>query len=148
MLALPSRRLQVCATVAQNETMTVRILGIESSCDETAAAVVADGREILSSVIASQIDVHRKYGGVVPELASRDHIRRIDPLLRDALARAGLQSHDLGAIAYTAGPGESPGGARTCGFPGSAQERAQAETACGMPCRFRRAHCFVSGDAG
>src|SRR6266851_2974594 len=77
MLALPSRRLQLCATVAQNETMSVRILGIESSCDETAAAVVADGREILSSVVASQIDVHRKYGGVVPELASREHLRQI-----------------------------------------------------------------------
>ena len=60
--------------------MSVRILGIESSCDETAAAVVADGREILSSVVASQIDVHRKYGGVVPELASREHLHKSFPL--------------------------------------------------------------------
>ena len=69
--------------------MTTRILGIESSCDETAAAVVADGREILSSVVASQIDIHRKYGGVVPELASREHLRSIVPVVREALERAG-----------------------------------------------------------
>ena len=67
--------------------MSTRILGIESSCDETAAAVVADGREILSSVVASQMDIHRKYGGVVPELASRDHVRRLLPLVREALQR-------------------------------------------------------------
>ena len=65
--------------------MTTRILGIESSCDETAAAVVADGREILSSVVASQMDIHRKYGGVVPELASREHLRSIVPVVREAL---------------------------------------------------------------
>ena len=64
--------------------MSTRILGIESSCDETAAAVVADGREILSSVVASQIDIHRKYGGVVPELASREHLRQIVPVVRAA----------------------------------------------------------------
>ena len=68
--------------------MSVRILGIESSCDETAAAVVADGREILSSVVASQIDIHRKYGGVVPELASREHLRRIVPVVREAIEQA------------------------------------------------------------
>src|SRR6266581_3856128 len=68
--------------------MSTRILGIESSCDETAAAVVADSREILSSVVASQIDVHRKYGGVVPELASREHLRQIVPVVREALAQA------------------------------------------------------------
>src|SRR5258708_12836586 len=79
MLALPSRRLQLCATVAQNETMSVRILGIESSCDETAAAVVADGRDILSSVVASQIDVHRKYGGVGPELPPPAPFRQTVP---------------------------------------------------------------------
>jgi N6-L-threonylcarbamoyladenine synthase len=66
--------------------MSIRILGIESSCDETAAAVVADGRTILSNVVASQIDVHRKYGGVVPELASREHLRRIVPVVREARA--------------------------------------------------------------
>ena len=65
--------------------MSIRILGIESSCDETAAAVVIDGREILSSVVASQIDIHGKYGGVVPELASREHLRRIVPVVREAV---------------------------------------------------------------
>lgn len=82
-----------------------RILGIESSCDETAAAVVADGREILSSVVASQIDVHRKYGGVVPELASREHLRQIVPVVREALGQAGMQLNDVDAIGVTQGPG-------------------------------------------
>lgn len=85
--------------------MSVRILGIESSCDETAAAVVADGREVLSSVIASQIDIHRKYGGVVPELASREHLRSIVPVVREAMEQAGLRLQDLDAIAVTQGPG-------------------------------------------
>ncbi len=85
--------------------MTTRILGIESSCDETAAAIVADGREILSSVVASQIDVHRKYGGVVPELASREHLRNIVPVVREALERAGLSLNDVDAIGVTRGPG-------------------------------------------
>jgi len=91
--------------MAQNETMSVRILGIESSCDETAAAVVADGREILSSVVASQIDVHRKYGGVVPELASREHLRQIVPVVREALEQANMQLADIDAIGVTQGPG-------------------------------------------
>ena len=85
--------------------MSTRILGIESSCDETAAAVVADGREILSSVVASQVDVHRKYGGVVPELASREHLRQIVPVVREALAQAGLKLEDVEAIGVTQGPG-------------------------------------------
>ncbi len=85
--------------------MTFRILGIESSCDETAAAVVADGRDILSSVVASQTDIHRKYGGVVPELASREHLRHIVPVVREALERAGLAFTDLDAIGVTQGPG-------------------------------------------
>jgi len=83
----------------------VRILGIESSCDETAAAVVADGREILSSVVASQIDIHRKYGGVVPELASREHLRQIVPVVREAVEQAGLALKDVDAIGVTQGPG-------------------------------------------
>ncbi|MGB2623067.1 MAG: tRNA (adenosine(37)-N6)-threonylcarbamoyltransferase complex transferase subunit TsaD [Candidatus Acidiferrum sp.] len=82
-----------------------RILGIESSCDETAAAIVADGREILSSVVASQIDIHRKYGGVVPELASREHLRQIVPVVREALAQAGMQLSEVDAIGVTQGPG-------------------------------------------
>ena len=85
--------------------MSVRILGIESSCDETAAAVVVDGREILSSVVSSQTDIHRKYGGVVPELASREHLRQIVPVVREALEKAGLKFTDLDAIGVTQGPG-------------------------------------------
>ena len=85
--------------------MSVRILGIESSCDETAAAVVADGREILSSVIASQIDIHHKYGGVVPELASREHLRRIVPVVREAMEIAKMRLQDVDAIGVTHGPG-------------------------------------------
>jgi N6-L-threonylcarbamoyladenine synthase len=83
----------------------MRILGIESSCDETAAAVVEDGRSVLSSVVASQMTTHGKYGGVVPELASREHLRAIVPVVREALDRAGSTLDDLGAIAVTVGPG-------------------------------------------
>jgi N6-L-threonylcarbamoyladenine synthase len=85
--------------------VSVRILGIESSCDETAAAVVVDGREILSSVVSSQTEIHRKYGGVVPELASREHLRQIVPVVREALEKAGLKFTDLDAIGVTQGPG-------------------------------------------
>jgi N6-L-threonylcarbamoyladenine synthase len=85
--------------------MSTRILGIESSCDETAAAIVADGRDILSSVVASQMDIHRKYGGVVPELASREHLRQIVPVVREALSQAGLSLSDIDAIGVTQGPG-------------------------------------------
>lgn len=83
----------------------MRVLGIESSCDETAAAVVEDGRRILSNVVASQIKTHFKYGGVVPELASREHLRAIVPIVREALGEAGLAYRDLDAIAVTQGPG-------------------------------------------
>lgn len=81
------------------------ILGIESSCDETAAAVVESGRTIRASVVASQLDTHGKYGGVVPELASREHLRAIVPVVRQALADSGIGLSDLGAIAVTQGPG-------------------------------------------
>ena len=81
------------------------ILGIESSCDETAAAVVERGARTLSSVVASQIATHAKYGGVVPELASREHLRAIVPVVRAALAEAGVVLADLDAIAVTNGPG-------------------------------------------
>jgi N6-L-threonylcarbamoyladenine synthase len=83
----------------------VRILGIESSCDETAAAVVENGSRILSSVVASQLETHGKYGGVVPELASREHLRAIVPVVRAALEQARTGYEDLAAIAVTAGPG-------------------------------------------
>jgi N6-L-threonylcarbamoyladenine synthase len=85
--------------------MPTRILGIESSCDETAAAVVVDGRDILSSVVSSQLDVHRKYGGVVPELASREHLRQIVPVVREALLQAGVDFADIDAVGVTQGPG-------------------------------------------
>ena len=85
--------------------MPTRILGIESSCDETAAAVVVDGREILSSVVSSQLDIHRKYGGVVPELASREHLRQIVPVVREALLQAGLDLKDIDAVGVRQGPG-------------------------------------------
>ncbi|MGA3082929.1 MAG: tRNA (adenosine(37)-N6)-threonylcarbamoyltransferase complex transferase subunit TsaD [Terracidiphilus sp.] len=81
------------------------ILGIESSCDETAAAVVERGARTLSSVVASQISTHARYGGVVPELASREHLRAIVPVVRAALAQAGVALADLDAIAVTSGPG-------------------------------------------
>ena len=85
--------------------MNTRILGIESSCDETAAAVVSDGLEVLSNVVASQIEIHKKYGGVVPELASREHLRQIVPVVREALAQANMQLAEVAAIAVTQGPG-------------------------------------------
>ena len=81
------------------------ILGIESSCDETAAAVVRAGGEVLANVVASQIALHANYGGVVPELASREHLRNIVPVVRAAMAEAGLGFADLDAIAVTEGPG-------------------------------------------
>jgi N6-L-threonylcarbamoyladenine synthase len=81
------------------------ILGIETSCDETAAAVVERGERTLSSVVASQIKTHARYGGVVPELASREHLRAIVPVVRAALAEAGIALANLDAIAVTAGPG-------------------------------------------
>lgn len=81
------------------------ILGIESSCDETAAAIVRDGREIVSSVIASQIELHKPWGGVVPELASREHLEKIEPIVNEALERASISLNDIDAIAVTQGPG-------------------------------------------
>src|SRR3974390_1909016 len=81
------------------------ILGIESSCDETAAAVVEDGGRILSSVVSSQMATHAPYGGVVPELASREHLRAIVPAVRYALEQAATEPSQLAAIAVTEGPG-------------------------------------------
>lgn len=84
---------------------TVRILGIETSCDETAAAVVSDGRVIHSNVVASQMDLHAQYGGVFPELASREHVKAIDTIVDQALRQAHMDIHDIDAIAVTQGPG-------------------------------------------
>jgi N6-L-threonylcarbamoyladenine synthase len=81
------------------------ILGIESSCDETAAAVIEDGNKILSSVISSQIELHRPFGGVVPELASREHLEKIEPVVEEALSAANISVKDLDAVAVTNGPG-------------------------------------------
>ncbi|MBM7624049.1 tRNA (adenosine(37)-N6)-threonylcarbamoyltransferase complex transferase subunit TsaD [Sporohalobacter salinus] len=81
------------------------ILGIESSCDETSAAVVKEGREVLSNIIASQVDWHRKFGGVVPEIASRKHVELINPVIEEALEEAGISFSDLSAVAVTYGPG-------------------------------------------
>ena len=83
----------------------MKVLAIESSCDETAAAVVVDGREVLSSVVASQVALHSKYGGVVPELASRRHVEVILPVITEALSRAGNDLQGIEAIAVTQGPG-------------------------------------------
>lgn len=83
----------------------VKILAIESSCDETAAAVVEDGRKVLSNVISSQIDLHTIYGGVVPEIASRKHIENINFVIKDALKEANVTFDDIDAIAVTYGPG-------------------------------------------
>ena len=81
------------------------VLGIETSCDETAAAVVRDGCEIVSSVIASQIETHKRFGGVVPELASREHLDKIVPIVEEAFAQAKIQPHGIDGIAVTVGPG-------------------------------------------
>src|SRR6059036_2384653 len=81
------------------------ILGIESSCDETAAAVVRSGEETISNVVASQIATHQRYGGVVPELASREHLRAIAPVVRQALAEANRTYESIDALAVTQGPG-------------------------------------------
>lgn len=82
-----------------------KILAIESSCDETAAAVVVNGREVLSNIIASQIDIHTKFGGVVPEVASRKHVEAISAVVSEAIEKAGLTFDDIDAVGVTYGPG-------------------------------------------
>src|SRR5579871_2471221 len=81
------------------------VLGIETSCDETSVALLDEQRGLLAHELWSQIDLHRAYGGVVPELASRDHLKRLVPLLRQALARADTRAGQIDGVAYTAGPG-------------------------------------------
>ena len=83
----------------------MKILSIESSCDETSAAVVEDGRNVLSNIISSQIDIHTKFGGVVPEVASRKHIENIDAVVEEALVKAGVTIDNIDAVAVTYGPG-------------------------------------------
>src|SRR5688572_20809023 len=81
------------------------VLGIETSCDETAAAIVRDGREIVSSVVASQIATHERFGGVVPELASREHLDKIVPIVAEAFVRAKIETENIDGLAVTIGPG-------------------------------------------
>ena len=81
------------------------ILGVETSCDETAAAVVAGGRRVLSSVVSSQADLHARYGGVVPEVAGREHVKRLVPVLSEAFTAAGVDESEIAAVAATNGPG-------------------------------------------
>ncbi|MHC1786260.1 MAG: tRNA (adenosine(37)-N6)-threonylcarbamoyltransferase complex transferase subunit TsaD [Christensenellales bacterium] len=88
-----------------NQKAGVRIIAIESSCDETAAAVVEDGRRVLSNAVYSQIDLHVLYGGVVPEIASRAHVEKIDLVVADCLRQAGMRFNDIDAVAVTSGPG-------------------------------------------
>ena len=83
----------------------ILILGIETSCDETAASVVKNGREVLSNIISSQIDIHTLYGGVVPEIASRKHIERINYVIEEALKKADIALEEIDAIGVTYGPG-------------------------------------------
>ena len=83
----------------------MRVLGIETSCDETGLAVYDTGRGLLAHALHSQVEMHAAYGGVVPELASRDHVRRVIPLAERVLADAGVAAADLDGIAYTMGPG-------------------------------------------
>ena len=83
----------------------MRVLGIETSCDETGVAVYADGDGLLAHAVYSQVQLHAEYGGVVPELASRDHVRKTLPLIREVLGQAGLAPGDIDGVAYTAGPG-------------------------------------------
>ena len=83
----------------------MKVLGIETSCDETAIAVVEDGREILSNLISSQVDLHARYGGVVPEVAARAHIEALNPLMQEALVQADVGFGDIDAVSVTIGPG-------------------------------------------
>ena len=92
-------------STSPNPQPDCRILGIETSCDETAAAVVENGRAILSSVVASQVDLHAQFGGIFPEVASRQHILTIYPIVEQALREAHLDLSDVDAIAVTRGPG-------------------------------------------
>jgi len=103
--ALPRPAEKRAAQRKTGEVGLVIVLGIESSCDETAAAVVEDGRRILSSVVSSQVAIHRPYGGVVPELASRQHVKVIIPVISEALQRGDLEMSSVDGIAVTQGPG-------------------------------------------
>ncbi len=100
MPAFPAGVIRACAIMSP-----VNILGIETSCDETAASVVADGRRVLSNVVASQVDIHARYGGVVPEVASRQHLVTIVPVIEQAMVSSGVGWRDISAVTVTNGPG-------------------------------------------
>jgi len=109
-MAFPQHALTPASNAANIKAMAkehaqINILGIETSCDETAAAVVADGREVRSSVVASQTKLHEKYGGVVPEIASRAHIEKIYPVIREAMEQAGVGKDEIDAVAVANQPG-------------------------------------------
>src|ERR1700720_2010930 len=89
----------------KSRLLSMRVLAIESSCDESAAAVFDDARGLLAHELFSQVELHRIFGGVVPELASRDHVRRLLPLVKSALSRAATEPSDLSGVVYTSGPG-------------------------------------------
>src|SRR5690606_4306249 len=88
-----------------NSDKDIYILGIETSCDETSASVVKNGRQVLSNVISSQIDLHKAYGGVVPEIACRKHVELINPVITEAVEKSGLRLEEMDAIGVTYGPG-------------------------------------------
>jgi len=92
-------------TAIERDASELPVLGIETSCDETAAAVVVGGRQVLSSVVSSQVDIHARYGGVVPEVASRAHVELLTPVIAEALVESGVPDHQIGAVAATYGPG-------------------------------------------
>ena len=142
------------------EIRNINILAIESSCDETAAAVVHNGRKVLSNIISSQIDLHKLYGGVVPEIASRKHIEKINQVIEEALKEAEVTLKDIDAVAVTYGPGlvgallvgvaEANclcGGASACrrasyrrAYFGKLYRASRIRTALFVPCCIRGAH--------
>ena len=117
------------------EIRDINILAIESSCDETAAAVVHNGREVRSNVISSQIDLHKLYGGVVPEIASRKHIEKINQVIEEALNEAEVTLDDIDAIGVTYGPGT--GRRAACRSCRSESNRVCAESAFGRRAPYR-----------
>ncbi len=117
------------------EIRDINILAIESSCDETAAAVIHNGREVRSNVISSQIELHKLYGGVVPEIASRKHIEKINQVIEEALKEANVTLDDIDAIGVTYGPGLGGGSPCRCGGGKSDCLRKKSSVGRGAPYR-------------
>ena len=97
-------KIKVCNKYVTKENILI-ILGIESSCDETAAAIVKDGREVLANVVSSQIKIHEKFGGVVPEVAAREHLNSINLVIKEAYEIAQIKPNEIDAFSSTVGPG-------------------------------------------